>query len=39
MTKIAMIGTGSVVFVKKLLGDILAQDALNEATVPLRRTP
>jgi len=35
MTKIAMIGTGSVVFVKKLLADILAQDALGEATVAL----
>jgi alpha-galactosidase len=35
MTKIAMIGAGSVVFVKKLLADILSKDALREATVTL----
>ena len=35
MTKIAMIGAGSVVFVKKLLADILAKPELHNATIAL----
>ncbi|WP_375450232.1 alpha-glucosidase/alpha-galactosidase [uncultured Devosia sp.] len=35
MTKIAMIGAGSVVFVKKLLADILAKPELHDATIAL----
>jgi alpha-galactosidase len=35
MTKIAMIGAGSVTFVKKLLADILQKDKLKDATIAL----
>jgi alpha-galactosidase len=35
MTKIAMIGAGSVQFVKKLLADILAKPELQDATIAL----
>jgi alpha-galactosidase len=35
MTKIAMIGAGSVVFVKKLLADMLAKSELRDATIAL----
>lgn len=35
MTKIAMIGAGSVVFVKKLLADILAKPELHDAIIAL----
>lgn len=35
MTKITMIGAGSVVFVKKLLADMMAKPALRNATIAL----
>ena len=35
MTKIVIVGAGSVVFTKNLLGDILAYPELKDATIAL----